>query len=39
VRDGRLRTDIGTVATIDDAVAALNPIERRTGKAIVRIRP
>ncbi len=39
VRDGRLRTDIGTVATLDDAVAALNPTERRTGKTIIRIRP
>src|SRR6185437_4210494 len=28
VRDGRLRTNIGTVATLDDAVAALNPTER-----------
>src|SRR3954468_14687715 len=25
VRDGRLRTNIGTVATLDDAIAALNP--------------
>jgi NADPH:quinone reductase-like Zn-dependent oxidoreductase len=39
VRDGRLRTNIGTVATLDDAVAALNPTERRTGKTIIRIRP
>jgi NADPH:quinone reductase-like Zn-dependent oxidoreductase len=31
VRDGRLRTNIGTVATLDDAVAALNPTERRNG--------
>src|SRR5213595_4360784 len=29
VRDGRLRTHIGTVATLDDAVLALNPTERR----------
>ena len=28
VRDGRLRTSIGTVATLDDAVAALNPTDR-----------
>src|SRR3954467_14699922 len=34
VRDGRLRTNIGNVATLDDAVAALNPTERRTGKTI-----
>jgi NADPH:quinone reductase-like Zn-dependent oxidoreductase len=39
VRDGRLRTNIGTVATLDDAVAALNPTERRTGKAIINVRP
>jgi NADPH:quinone reductase-like Zn-dependent oxidoreductase len=39
VRDGRLRTNIGTVATLDAAVAALNPTERRTGKTIVRVRP
>ncbi len=39
VRDGRLRTNIGKVATLDDAVAALNPIERRNGKTIIRIRP
>ena len=35
VRDGRLRTNIGTIASLDDAVAALNPIERRTGKTII----
>jgi NADPH:quinone reductase-like Zn-dependent oxidoreductase len=39
VRDGRLRTNIGTIATLDDAVAALNPTERRTGKTIIRVRP
>ena len=38
VRDGRLRTNIGNVATLDDAVAALNPTERRNGKPIIRIR-
>ena len=38
VRDGRLRTNIGNVATLDDAVAALNPTERVTGKTIIRIR-
>ena len=38
-RDGRLRTNIGSVATLDDAVAALNPTERITGQTIVRIRP
>jgi NADPH:quinone reductase-like Zn-dependent oxidoreductase len=39
VRDGRLRTNIGNVATLDDAVAALNPTDRVTGKTIIRIRP
>ena len=38
-RDGRLRTNIGSVATLDDAVAALNPTERITGQTIIRIRP
>jgi NADPH:quinone reductase-like Zn-dependent oxidoreductase len=39
VRDGRLRTKIGTVATLDEAVAAFNSIERRVGKTIIRVRP
>ena len=39
VRDGRLRTNVGKVATLDDAVAALNPTERRTGKTIISVRP
>jgi NADPH:quinone reductase-like Zn-dependent oxidoreductase len=39
VRDGRLRTNIGNVSTLDDAVAALNPTERRKGKTIIRVRP
>jgi NADPH:quinone reductase-like Zn-dependent oxidoreductase len=38
VRDGRLRTNIGTVSTLDDAVAAFNPTERRPGKTIIRVR-
>src|ERR671921_553237 len=29
VRDGRLRTHIGTIAPLDDAVRAFNPTERR----------
>ena len=37
VRDGRLRTNIGTVSTLDDAVAALNPTQRRKGKTIIRV--
>ncbi|MFG1658212.1 NADP-dependent oxidoreductase [Micromonospora chersina] len=38
VRDGRLRTNIGTVAALDNAVAALNPTERTKGKTIIRVR-
>jgi NADPH:quinone reductase-like Zn-dependent oxidoreductase len=37
VRDGRLRTYIGTVATLDDAIPALNPVERRKGKTVIRV--
>ena len=39
VRDGRVRTNIGKVSTLDDAVAAFNRTERVTGKTIVRVRP
>jgi NADPH:quinone reductase-like Zn-dependent oxidoreductase len=39
VRDGRLRTNIGNVSTLDDAVAAFNPTERIKGKTIIRVRP
>ncbi|NIK66943.1 zinc-binding dehydrogenase [Paenibacillus sp. BK720] len=39
VRDGRLRTNIGKVASLDEAVAAFNPTERIKGKTIIRIRP
>jgi NADPH:quinone reductase-like Zn-dependent oxidoreductase len=39
VRDGRLRTNIGHVATLDEAVAALNPTARRMGKTIISVRP
>jgi len=39
VRDGRLRTNIGTVASLDDAVAAFNPTKRITGKTIISVRP
>ena len=42
VRDGRLRTNIGNVSTLDDAVAAFNPTERmqagRRSSAFVRER-
>jgi NADPH:quinone reductase-like Zn-dependent oxidoreductase len=38
VRDGRLRTNIGNIATLDEAVAAFNPTKRISGKTIIRVR-
>src|SRR6185295_17480759 len=38
VRDGRLRTNIGNVSTLDDAVATFNSTERTTGKTIIHVR-
>jgi NADPH:quinone reductase-like Zn-dependent oxidoreductase len=38
VRDGRLQTNIGTVSTLDGAVAAFNSTERHPGKTIIRVR-
>src|SRR5881409_2994541 len=38
-RDGRVRTNIGKVASLDDAVAAFNPTKRVKGKTIIRVRP
>jgi len=37
VRDGGLRTNIGDMASLDDAVAALNPSGRRNGKTVIRM--
>ncbi len=39
VREERLRTNIGTVSALDDAVATFNSTERRAGKTIIRVRP
>jgi len=39
VRDGRLRTNIGNVASLDDAFAAFNATERTSGQTIIRVRP
>jgi NADPH:quinone reductase-like Zn-dependent oxidoreductase len=39
VRDGRLRTNIGKVSTLDDAIATFNATERRAGKTVIRVRP
>ncbi|RUX24275.1 NADP-dependent oxidoreductase [Mesorhizobium sp. M7A.F.Ca.US.011.01.1.1] len=38
IRDGRLRTNIGKVSSLDDAVATFNSTERRAGKTVVRVR-
>jgi NADPH:quinone reductase-like Zn-dependent oxidoreductase len=37
VRDRRLRTNIGEVANLDEAIAALNPTARRNGKTVIRV--
>jgi NADPH:quinone reductase-like Zn-dependent oxidoreductase len=39
IRDGRLRTNIGNISTLDDAIAAFNSNVRRTGKTIIRVGP
>jgi NADPH:quinone reductase-like Zn-dependent oxidoreductase len=39
VRDGRLRTNIGNVSTLDDAVATFNSTKPRKGKTIICVRP
>ncbi len=38
VRDGRLRTNIGNVSTLDNAVATFNSTERHAGKTVIRVR-
>jgi NADPH:quinone reductase-like Zn-dependent oxidoreductase len=38
-RDGRLRTNIGNVTTLDGAVSAFTRTERRKGKTIIRVHP
>jgi NADPH:quinone reductase-like Zn-dependent oxidoreductase len=39
VRDGRLRTNIGKIPSLDEAVATFNSTERHAGKTVVRVRP
>ena len=39
VRDGRLRANIGTIASLDEAIAAFNSSERLKGKTIIQVRP
>jgi NADPH:quinone reductase-like Zn-dependent oxidoreductase len=38
-RDRRLRTNIGSVATLDEAVAVFNSTQRRAGKTVISVRP
>jgi NADPH:quinone reductase-like Zn-dependent oxidoreductase len=38
-REGRLRTNIGKVASLDDAIAAFQATERVRGKTIIRVQP
>ena len=38
IRDGRLRTNIGKVSPLNEAVAVFNSTERRTGKTVIRVR-
>ena len=37
--DGRLRANIGAIASLDDAVATFNSRERLKGKTIIQVRP
>jgi NADPH:quinone reductase-like Zn-dependent oxidoreductase len=37
VRDGRLRTNIGNVVALEDAVAAFNSTARVTGKTVIQV--
>lgn len=39
VRDGRLRTNIGKISSLDNAVATFNSTERRAGKTVIRVFP
>ena len=39
IGDGRLRTNIGTIASLDDAVGTFNSSERLKGKTIIQVRP
>jgi NADPH:quinone reductase-like Zn-dependent oxidoreductase len=38
VRDGRLRTNIGKVSSLDDAVATFTSNERHAGKTVIQVR-
>ncbi|RNJ41388.1 NADPH:quinone reductase [Mesorhizobium erdmanii] len=39
IEDGRLRTNIGKVSSLDDAIATFNSTERRAGKTVIRVCP
>ncbi|MER9525016.1 NADP-dependent oxidoreductase [Mesorhizobium sp. M0292] len=39
IRDGRLRTNIGKVSSLHDAIGTFNSTDRRAGKTVVRVRP
>jgi len=39
VREGRLRTNIGPIASLEGAIAALNPVKKIKGKTIIRVCP
>jgi hypothetical protein len=39
VRDGRLRTNIGKLSSLEDAVETFNSTERRGGKTVIQVRP
>jgi NADPH:quinone reductase-like Zn-dependent oxidoreductase len=38
VRDGRLRTNVGKISALEDAVATFNSAQRRQGKTIIQVR-
>jgi NADPH:quinone reductase-like Zn-dependent oxidoreductase len=38
VQDGRLRTNIGTTSSLDDAITSLTSTKRHKGKSIIRVR-
>jgi NADPH:quinone reductase-like Zn-dependent oxidoreductase len=39
IRQGRLRTNIGNIATLDDAIDSFNPTKKGKGKTIIRVHP
>jgi len=39
LREGRLRTNIGKISSLDDAVATFNSTDQVSGKTVIRVRP